>query len=76
MIVCTNGEFLGLPFYLKRKVLFVSTQEARAILGQKARVFAVAKEQSRQDLLETVPGVMVLEKYGRGSLLSNQPDRP
>ena len=76
VIVCTNGEFLGLPFYLKRKVLFVSTQEARAILGQKARVFAVAKEQSRQDLLETVPGVMVLEKYGRGSLLSNQPDRP
>ncbi|MCL6614728.1 MAG: hypothetical protein K6U03_08975 [Firmicutes bacterium] len=69
-----SGGFSGLPFYLRRKVEYVSFQGAKELLGSSARVYLVTTGEATEKLRKDVPGTVFLLDLGLGDLLSNRAD--
>ncbi|NLG83243.1 MAG: glycosyltransferase family 39 protein [Firmicutes bacterium] len=73
-IASTTHEFSGLPFYLRRKVDYVSFSEAKELLASEERGYLAARSEETERLKKEVPETVLLLDLGRGDLLSNRTD--
>ena len=64
---------MGLPFYLRRRVEYVSFAKASELLSSPNRVYLVTTSEGAERL-KGIPGTVVLLDLGPGDLLSNRPD--